>query len=64
MNAVREAVPQGNNSVSPQMAGPGRNAQRCAEGRGADPRRAIADRYPAGLISDAELEALLGIVKA
>jgi len=64
MNAVREAVPQGNNSVSPQMAGPGRNAQRCGEGRGIDPRRVIADRYPAGLISDAELEALLGIVKA
>ncbi|WP_166361164.1 hypothetical protein [Pseudomonas akapageensis] len=29
--------------------------------RQTDPRRAIIERYPAGLINDAELEALLGI---
>lgn len=29
--------------------------------RKTDPRRAIIERYPAGLINDAELEALLGI---
>lgn len=46
------------------MIGARHTAQRCGEGRGIDPRRVIADRYPAGLISDDELEALLGIVKA
>jgi hypothetical protein len=63
MNAVRGAVPQGNHSVSPQTLGQASKGRGCAGGRGADPRRVIADRYPAGLISDAELEALLGVLK-
>jgi len=63
MNAVREAVPQGNHSVSPQMLGQRRSGHGSGEGRGPDPRRAIAERYPAGLISDDELEALLGVAK-
>ncbi|KIH80446.1 hypothetical protein [Pseudomonas batumici] len=31
--------------------------------RGQDPRRMITDRYPAGLFSEAELEALLGVLQ-
>nr|WP_191490030.1 hypothetical protein [Pseudomonas sp. FEN] len=31
--------------------------------RGQDPRRIIIDRYPEGLFSDAELEALLGVLQ-
>jgi len=33
---------------------------RAIRGRKSDPRRALLARYPAGLITDAELEALLG----
>lgn len=64
MNAVRGAVPQGNHTMSSQALGQPSKARGCRNGRGADPRQLIAERYPAGLISDAELEALLGILKA
>lgn len=64
MNAVREAVPQGNHSVSPQALAQRHTPSVGGDGRGVDPRRLIAERYPAGLISDDELEALLGLVKA
>lgn len=63
MNAVRGALPQGNTSGSSQLLAQPLKAKGCVEGRGADPRRLIADRYPAGLISDDELEALLNLVK-
>lgn len=63
MNAVREAVPQSNDVVVPPMPGQRPKARGCGQGKGSDPRRAIAERYPAGLISDDELEALLGLVK-
>ncbi len=62
MNAVSE-------SASPSSAVNHESLQRVAQwlkhngairGRKSDPRRVLLERYPAGLITDAELEALLG----
>lgn len=64
MNAVRRAVPQVNSTVTALALEQRLKAKGCAMLGGKDPRQAIADRYPAGLISDDELEALLGRPKS
>jgi hypothetical protein len=61
MNAVREVLPPVNDTVLHQEVAQPLNPAHCTGERVADPRRAIAERYPTGLISEAELEALLGI---
>jgi hypothetical protein len=63
MNAVRGAVPQGNHNVPTLPLTQRSKASGGGPYRDADPRQSIADRYPAGLISDDELEALLGVAK-
>ena len=60
MNVVRRAVPQEQNNLAGPARGQRLKTKGCGVVSGEDPRKAIADRYPAGLISDDELEALLG----
>jgi hypothetical protein len=64
MNVVRRTVPQESNNLAGPALGQRFKAKGCAAVGGEDPRQMIADRYPAGLISDDELEALLGRPKS
>jgi len=63
MNAVRDAVPQKNDTVARQGLAQPLNTRPCTGACPEDFREAIANRYPVGLLSDAELEALLGGTK-
>ena len=63
MNAVRDAVPQKSEGVACQGLAQPLKTRPSTGTRPEDFREAIANRYPAGLISDDELEALLGGAK-
>jgi hypothetical protein len=62
MNAVSElALHPSVNRESLQVLAQWLKNNGAARVRKTDPRRAIIERYPAGLISEAEFDALLGI---